>query len=261
MSKLSQMRCHRPILLLPCSVCIIILSPPALAELPPDEGTSIPHLEARDVQAAVRAAVETFNGFRCKEGTMSLLDLSLQKNTVAGILHNLIGKELAKRAPYWTFKESGAVGADLIGEKDEPLDLKTSSGLDVKGNQVSRDIRYYLVVHFVLRPERDELVVVWVRAGQLEPGDWRRPKGTQWAFLTETGAGKLRTLWKDLGALPPASLSGIGEVLERRLAEKGIHTVRQVMDANLKTLQEALEMSAEEVRKVKEEARRVSSEK
>jgi len=255
------MRGPRRIICIICSVCIVFCLAPARAELPTDEQTGIPNLAVKEAKDAVKAAVETFNGFRSKDGTMSLLDLSLQKNTVAGILHNLIGKELAKRAPYWTFKESGATGGDLIGQKGESLDLKTSSGLDVKGNQVSRDFRYYLVVHFLLRPEKDELVVVWVRAGQLGPGDWRRPKGTQWAFLTEAGATKLKTLWKDLGALPPATLAGIGEVLERRLAEKGIHTVRQVMEANPKTLQEVLEMSEEQVRKVKEEAGKVSSEK
>jgi hypothetical protein len=255
------MRCHSFSLRIVCIICIVVGLPPALAELPPDQETGIPNLAAKEAKEAVKAAVELFNGFRSKNGTMSLLDLSLQKNTIAGILHNLIGKEVAKRATYWTFKESGATGGDLIGEKGESLDLKTSSGLDVKGNQVSRDFRYYLVIHFVLRPEKDELAVLWVRAGQLGPGDWRRPKGTQWAFLTEAGATKLKTLWKDLGDLPPATLAGIGEVLERRLTEKGIHTVRQVMEASLKTLQEALGMSEEQARKVKEEARRVSSEK
>jgi len=224
------------------------------AEGTPNDGTGIPHLEAEDAQAAVRAAVGTFNGFRSKDGQKSLLDLKLQTNTIAGLFHNLIGDEIARRAPYWSFKESGATGGDLIGRNGEHLELKTSSSLDVKGNQVSHNERYYLVSNFVLRPDKDELAVVWIRAGRLGPEDWRRPEGTQWAFLNEKGTAKLKTLWKDFGELPPSYLPGIGEVREKRLAGAGLYTVRQVAAAKLDALRQVLGMSEEQTRKVWEEA-------
>jgi len=208
---------------------------------------AIPHLSATDARAAVVAAEEIFNGFRSKGGKLSLLDLKLQKNTIAGILHNLIGEQFARRSGYWSFKESGAAGGDLIGKNGEQLELKTSSSLDVKGNQVSHNYRYYLVSNFVLRPKR--LVVVWVRGGNLAPEDWRRPKGTQWAFLNESGEKKLQTLWQDFGELSPSHIKGIGEVREKRLAEAGVYSLREMAKLSVERLRKVLKVSEEQARK------------
>jgi hypothetical protein len=203
--------------------------------------SGIPHLSTTDARAAVVAAEELFNGFRSKDGKLSLLDLKLQKNTIAGILHNLIGEQIAQRSEYWIFKESGATGGDLIGKNGEHLELKTSSGLDVKGNQVSHNHRYYLVSNFVLRP--DHLVVVWVRGGKLAPEDWRRPKGTQWAFLNESGEKKLQTIWQDFGELRPSHIKDIGEVREKRLAEVGVYSLREMSKLSVERLREVLRVS------------------
>ena len=238
----------------------VLFLPIVTAEPESADDCGIPHVNREQAREAVAAAVEVFNGFRSKDGKLSLLDLKLQKNTIAGILHNLIGKELAERATYWSFKESGATGGDLMGDEGEHLELKTSSGLDIKGNQVSHNDRYYLASNFVLRPDNDRLVVVWIRAGRLAPDDWRRPKGTQWAFLNEKGEAKLKTVWKNFGDLLTSQLPGIGEARERRLAKAGIHTVRQVAEAELDVLCKTAGMSETQMRKAQEEAKRMVGE-
>jgi hypothetical protein len=217
--------------------------------------SAIPHLSATDARAAVVAAEEIFNGFRSKGGELSLLDLKLQKNTIAGILHNLIGEQIARRSDYWSFRESGAAGGDLIGKNEEHLELKTSSSLGVKGNQVSHNYRYYLVSNFVLRPKR--LVVVWVRGGKLAPEDWRRPKGTQWAFLNESGEKKLQTIWQDFGELPPSHIKGIGEVREKRLAKAGIYSLRKMSKLSVERLREVLQVSEKQAKEFLEAAKGV----
>lgn len=229
---------------LPILVIVWVFFLSSVSAEPP--ASSIPHLPATDARAAVVAAEELFNSFRSKDGKLSLLDLKLQKNTIAGILHNLIGEQIAQRSEYWGFKESGAAGGDLIGKNGEPLELKTSSGLDVKGNQVSHNHRYYLVSNFVLRPDR--LVVVWVRGGKLTPEDWRRPQGTQWAFLNESGEKKLQTIWQNFGELSPSHIKGIGEAREKRLAEVGVHSLREMAKLSEERLREVLKVSEEQAR-------------
>lgn len=226
---------------------------------PEVNNSGIPHLSAREARESVLAAVRTFNSIRSRDGKISLVNLDLQTNTIAGILHNLIGKKISARNDYWRFIHSGAAGGDLVGKNNEPLELKTSSSLEVKGNQVSHNQRYYLVTHFVVYPALDRLVVVWIRGGLLEPDDWRRPKGTQWAFLNKKGNAKLKTIWKDFGALPTSYLPGIGKKREALLAKAGIYTVKQLALAPTVKLQAALLFSTQQVERLVRAARSVQA--
>jgi len=243
-------RSHTPIL--------VALLPSLLLAQEPAPDSGIPHLAAGEARGSVLAAIEVFNGIRSKDGTISLVNLKLQTNTLAGILHNLIGREIGRRSDYWRFIPSGAAGGDLEGKKGEPLELKTSSDLQVKGNQVSHNNRYYLVSHFVVYPKQNRIAVVWIRGGRLDAKDWRRPKGTQWAFVTREGEAKLKTIWKNFKELPASHLRGIGKKRQQLLEAAGIFTVNQFAKTNLEQLREILNISARQVEKMMEEAKGIS---
>lgn len=137
-----------------------------------------PDVVKRSVQEA--AAILSGMGYHGPLGSIHLLSLDLQRNTITAIFHNMVAWRIGENDKNWVFHAKGGRTADLTcGE--EGIQIKTTSDKSVKGNFVSKGDGYFIAVKYTV----DHFTVIPKEAlmGQLQGSDWERPAGTQWAFL------------------------------------------------------------------------------
>ena len=140
-------------------------------------------------------AVEILEGMSStgKHGSVHLLDLQLQSNTITAILHNTVARQIAELDKKWTFRPKGGATPDLTTKDGKGIQVKATSDKTVKGNRVSVNEGYFVVVKY--SRENYELIINEILMGDLESDDWDRREGTQWAFLKPTGEAKLRKIY------------------------------------------------------------------
>jgi len=135
-------------------------------------------------------------GYIGPHGSIHLLSLSIQNNTLTAILHNLLGWQVHQLDSRWTFHEKGGATPDLTSPDHGGIQIKVTSDTKIKGNRVSANEGYFITLKYK-RKRGDEIGVEIreIRMGRLSHEDWDRPAGTQWAILTPRGERKLRVVY------------------------------------------------------------------
>ncbi len=149
------------------------------------------------VQAALEAAeIMTGMGYHGQHGSIHLLDLNLQRNTVTAIFHNLVAWRIGQLDPRWRFHPKGGATPDLSLEDGRGIQIKTTSNAKIKGNLVSRNEGYYVAIKYELkRTPLRRVVVKEILMGELRQEDWERRVGTQWAFLKKDAEARMRRVY------------------------------------------------------------------
>ena len=131
-------------------------------------------LDASDILSGI--------GYTGPKGSIHLLQLKLQSNTVTSILHNMIGWQLAEHDKRWTFRPKGGGTPDLeTSDRSESLQIKVTSDGQVKANRISRNEGKFLIVKYSRIEYRIQIDNVLM--GELHDEDWIRPENTQFAIL------------------------------------------------------------------------------
>ena len=134
------------------------------------------------IDAALRAAeILTGMGYQGKYGSVHLLRLNIQTNTLTAILHNMIAWQISELDKRWTFHEKGGATPDLTDSSGIGIQIKATSNTHIKGNQVSPNEGFFIAVKYMR--EAYMIKISWILMGELSKNDWRRPPGTQWAIL------------------------------------------------------------------------------
>jgi hypothetical protein len=135
------------------------------------------------INAALRAAeILSGMGYNGRYGSIHLLHLRLQMNTVTAILHNLIAWQISQLDVRWTFFPKGGRTPDLVNATGDGIQIKATSNKHIKGNKVSPNEGYYITVKYE-KSEQFQVRVNEILVGELRSDDWDRPPGTQWAIL------------------------------------------------------------------------------
>lgn len=134
------------------------------------------------IEASLRAAeILTGMGYHGKYGSVHLLRLNVQTNTITAILHNMIAWQISELDKRWTFHERGGGTPDLTGPSGAAIQVKVTSNTHIKGNQVSPNEGFFVAVKYT---RKDYTVnIEWILMGEIYKSDWNRPPGTQWAIL------------------------------------------------------------------------------
>ncbi len=163
-----------------------------------EDSASNPSLEDEVIKKAAFRAAEVLAGmgYTGKYGSIHLLGLGIQTNTLTAILHNLLGWQISQIDRRWTFHEKGGATPDLTSPNNRGIQIKVTSDTKIKGNKVSANEGYFITLKYK-RKRGDEMGVEIreIRVGRLSSQDWDRPQGTQWAILTPEGEKKLRVVY------------------------------------------------------------------
>ena len=148
-------------------------------------------LNANVVKDATLRAAEILSGmgYHGKYGSVHLLRLNIQTNTLTAILHNMIAWQISKLDNSWTFHMRGGPTPDLTDSLGAGIQVKVTSNKYIKGNQVSPNEGYYIAVKYTR--EAYMIKVSWILMGELYRDDWERPPGTQWAILKPEAKARL----------------------------------------------------------------------
>ncbi len=132
-------------------------------------------------------------GYHGEYGSIHLLKLNIQTNTLTAILHNLIAWKISELDNRWVFHPKGGGTPDLTNINGLSLQVKVSSDKYIKGNQVSVNQGDYLITKY----ERTEYTVriILIMIGELKDEDWNKPKGTQLAILKNAALANLRMIF------------------------------------------------------------------
>lgn len=141
------------------------------------------HLKPETVKEACLTAAEILAGmgYTGRHGSIHLLRLNLQSNTVTAILHNMIAWQISQLDPRWEFKPKGGATADLVAVEGQKIQIKATSNMHIKGNKVSPNEGYYIAVKY--SRQNYHIKIEEILMGELKRDDWKRPEGTQWAIL------------------------------------------------------------------------------
>jgi len=132
-------------------------------------------------------------GYTGRYGSVHLLRLNLQNNTVTAILHNLIGWQISELDKKWSFKPKGGRTPDITNSQAEGWQIKATSNKHIKGNKVSSNEGRYIAVKY--SRENFSIRIDEVLMGELKRDDWDRPEGTQWAILKREAEARLRRIY------------------------------------------------------------------
>lgn len=145
-------------------------------------------------EACIKAAeILSGMGYIGSHGSVHLLKLDLQSNTVTAILHNMVAWQISQLNSSWSFKPKGGRTPDLTNPNGESVQIKATSNKHVKGNKVSPNEGYYIIVKY--SRENYTIKINEILMGALKRGDWQRPKGTQWAILKPKAEARLRRIY------------------------------------------------------------------
>jgi len=157
-----------------------------------------PHRLKADLvkSAALRAAdIIMGMGYTGEYGSIHLLSLNIQTNTLTAILHNLIAWQISELDTRWKFHPRGGGTPDLTNEDGEGIQVKVTSDKQVKGNKVSKNEGYYIIVKYTRDTSTYIVTIKWILEGQLYTSDWNRPDGTQMAILKREAVIRLRQVY------------------------------------------------------------------
>ena len=145
-------------------------------------------------EASLRAAeILSGMGYTGRYGSVHLLRLNLQSNTVTAILHNMVAWQISQLDKRWTFKPKGGPTADLTNPQGEGVQIKATSNRLIKGNKVSPNEGYYVAVKY--SRENFSIKINEILMGELKRDDWIRPEKTQWAILKPEAEARLRRIY------------------------------------------------------------------
>jgi hypothetical protein len=145
-------------------------------------------------KATLRAAeILTGMGYHGRYGSVHLLKLNLQTNTVTAILHNMIAWQISELNKEWTFKPKGGPTPDLMNSAGDGVQIKATSNRHIKGNKVSANEGYFVAVKYSRKDFH--IKVNEILMGDLKREDWERPEGTQLAILKPEAEAKLRKIY------------------------------------------------------------------
>lgn len=134
------------------------------------------------IDATLRAAeVLAGMGYHGKYGSVHLLRLNIQTNTLTAILHNMIAWQISELDKKWTFHGKGGATPDLTDSSGIGIQIKATSNTHIKGNQVSPNEGFFIAVRYTR--EAYMIKINWILMGEIYKDDWNRPPGTQWAIL------------------------------------------------------------------------------
>jgi hypothetical protein len=152
-------------------------------------------LSSKTVIAATLRAAEilTGMGYHGKYGSVHLLRLNIQTNTLTAILHNMIAWQLSELDDRWTFHAKGGPTPDLTDSLGMGIQVKVTSNTHIKGNQVSPNEGYYIAVKYT--KEAYVMKIDWILMGEIYKDDWKRPLGTQWAILKPEAKARLMQVY------------------------------------------------------------------
>jgi len=128
-------------------------------------------------------------GYMGRYGSVHLLKLNLQSNTVTAILHNMVAWQISQLDKGWAFKPKGGPTPDLTSAQGGGVQIKATSNRHIKGNKVSPNEGYYVAVKY--SREAFSIKINEVLMGELKSDDWDRPEGTQWAILKPKAEARL----------------------------------------------------------------------
>lgn len=132
--------------------------------------------------AALRAAeVMAGMGYTGEYGSVHLMRLNIQTNTLTAILHNLIAWQISQLDTEWVFHPKGGGTPDLTNSQGVGVQVKVTSDKQIKGNKVSKNEGYYIAVGYLRKDFK--VFIKWILMGLLHDDDWNRPPGTQMAIL------------------------------------------------------------------------------
>ncbi|HEX77064.1 MAG TPA: hypothetical protein G4O03_01435 [Dehalococcoidia bacterium] len=144
--------------------------------------------------AALRAAeILTGMGYHGKYGSVHLLRLNIQTNTLTAILHNMIAWQISELDNRWKFYPKGGSTPDLLNDYGQGIQIKATSNKFIKGNKVSANEGYYIVVKYSRAGFAVEISEILM--GELHRDDWERPARTQWAILKPEAESRLRRIY------------------------------------------------------------------
>ena len=144
--------------------------------------------------AALRAAeILSGMGYHGKHGSIHLLRLNLQTNTLTAILHNMIAWQISELDNRWELHAKGGPTPDLTDSLGTGIQVKVTSNKHIKGNRVSANEGYYIAVKYTR--EAFSIKIDWILMGELYEDDWERPKGTQWAILKPEAKARMRGVY------------------------------------------------------------------
>lgn len=146
--------------------------------------------------AALRAAdIIMGMGYNGEYGSMHLLALNIQTNTLTAILHNLIAWQISELDPSWKFHPRGGGTPDLTNEDGGGIQVKVTSDNQVKANKISKNEGYYIIVKYTRDTSTYTVTIKWILEGQLYTNDWNRPDKTQMAILKREAVIRLRQVY------------------------------------------------------------------
>jgi hypothetical protein len=146
------------------------------------------------IKAALAAAdIISGMGYIGTHGTIHLLEIDVQTNTITAILHNLVARQISKLDATWIFHPKGGGTPDLTDKDDMGIQIKVTSDKQVKGNAVSANEGHYVIVKYI-RAEYT-ITIKWILAGQLHSDDWNKPAGTQLAILKKEAQLRLEQVY------------------------------------------------------------------
>ena len=107
-------------------------------------------LKSEAVKEACLRAAEILSGmgYIGRHGSVHLLRLNLQSNTVTAILHNMVAWQISQLDKRWAFKPKGGPTPDLTNPQGEGVQVKATSDRFIKGNKVSPNEGYYIAVKY-----------------------------------------------------------------------------------------------------------------
>jgi hypothetical protein len=157
----------------------------------------MPEMRDEIVKDAVLRAADILSGmgYTGPRGSIHLLDLNLQSNTITSILHNMVAWQISKLDPRWEFHPKGGRTADLTSADGAEIQIKTTSDEKIKGNYVSAGRGYYVCVKY--RRKRGDEIGIEIRevmVGDLTPADWDKKAGTQLAILKREAEQRMRRI-------------------------------------------------------------------
>lgn len=132
-------------------------------------------------------------GYIGEYGSIHLLDLNVQTNTITAILHNLIAWQISELDRQWVFHPKGGGTPDLTNDKNQSIQVKVTSDNQVKGNQVSTNEGYYIAIKYI-RSDHN-VTIKWIIMGQIYADDWSKPKGTQMSILKKEARIRLEQVY------------------------------------------------------------------
>lgn len=146
------------------------------------------------IQKAVFQSAEILSnmGYHGTYGSIHLLQLNIQTNTLTAILHNLIAWQIGELDRRWFFHPKGGATPDLTNQKFG-LQVKVTSDKHIKGNKISANEGNYLAVRY--KREEFTIKILWILLGELHSGDWERPQRTQFAILKSSALTGLKMIF------------------------------------------------------------------